>query len=80
MQQGCDVNAKDKDGRRPLHYVSSSEVAGYLAGQGADINAKADNGWTPIDVAMNEQEDEVAEFLISRGGVVSKVPVNNRGA
>ena len=67
---GTDVNAKDQNGKTPLHYAAwkgHKEIAELLIANGADVNAKDDKGGTPLHVAAWEGHTEVAELFIAKG-------------
>jgi len=68
IANGADVNAKDVDEWTALHMAYTREVAELLIDNGADVNAMTDDGQTPLDVAVDEWFDEVADLLRKRGG------------
>jgi len=41
----------------------------WLVGQGADVNAISDIGATPLDVAIGQGKNDVADYLRSAGGI-----------
>ena len=56
---GTDVNAKNNDGRTPLHFAAMQghkELAELLITKGADVNVKNAFGRTPLDYS-EEVED-----------------------
>lgn len=62
-----------EDGRTLLHAVarnlpSARLVAVLVTGHGYDANAVDDNGWTPLHVAVHENNDEAATGLLANGG------------
>merc|ERR1712028_188880 len=64
------VNAKNRDGRTPLHlvaYTNQCEVAKVLIAAGADLKAKNDLGYTPLHYAVFGNQCKVAEILIAAG-------------
>ena len=70
LNQGADVNAKDKYGETPLHSAASNnarEIAEFLLKQGADVNAKGNYGNTPLHWAASNNAAETAEVLLKRG-------------
>jgi ankyrin repeat protein len=75
IDEGADVNAKDKRGTTPLHEAAgrghNKDVAELLIAKGADVNAKDDNGWTPLHHAVPDGHKEIAELLIAKGGDVN---------
>jgi len=64
----------DKDpiyGYTPLHRAAHQghyEVAEYLLDQGADVNAESKKGETPLKLARQQENMEVADLLESWGG------------
>ena len=53
LQQGADVNGRNRDGNTALHlavFLGRAETAELLLKSGADVNARNDDGATPVDV------------------------------
>jgi ankyrin repeat protein len=77
LARGADVNAKDCQGRTPLHWVSSIEVAELLLKKGADIHAKDKEGSTPLQWVLQDgptdwlKGKELAEFLLAKGADIN---------
>ncbi|MDR1334127.1 MAG: ankyrin repeat domain-containing protein, partial [Holosporaceae bacterium] len=70
LKQGADVNAKDKDGKTPLHYVRNVKTAEVLLSKKEiDVNVKDKDGRTPLYYYVKNVK--VAEVLLSE-----KVNVN----
>jgi RNA polymerase sigma factor (sigma-70 family) len=76
IERGSDVNAKrggkgwPRSGWTPLHYVAGlglSELIAPLLSRQADINAIDDEGRTPLRVALDESQEEVAIALQENG-------------
>jgi ankyrin repeat protein len=61
------VHAKGGDGKRPLHFARTVEIAGYLLAHGAEIDAlDDDHDSTPAQHLIGDHPD-VAAFLVARG-------------
>jgi len=72
--RGANVNAKDKDGRTPLHHAATIghvEIARFLLERGANVNAKDKDGRTPLHHAATIGHVEIARFLLERGANVN---------
>ena len=56
LDMDADINAKDNNGRTPLHNVSwtgHTDVVQLLLNKGADINAKDKQGRTPLQSTIS---------------------------
>jgi Ankyrin repeat len=61
------VHARGGDGKTPLHWASTVDVAGYLLDRGADIDARdVDHESTPAQYLVRDAPD-VARLLVERG-------------
>jgi ankyrin repeat protein len=61
------VNAKGGDGKRPLHYARTVEIAEFLLDSGAQIDAlDDDHSSTPVQHLIGDNVD-VCRFLATRG-------------
>jgi uncharacterized protein len=74
LDYGADVNAfADNDlGVRPLNSAAAArnnDVAALLLEQGADPNAATRGGFTPLDAARENGDDELGELLRSYGAL-----------
>ena len=67
FEKGANINAKNKDGRCPLHLAALmgyDVIAEFLIAKGSDVNSWDKNGKTALDLAQGE----TADFLIRHGG------------
>jgi ankyrin repeat protein len=67
IRKGADVNERTLRGRKPLHFVSSKEVAQILLTHGAYLNSKDLFNDIPLHIAARNGKAEVAEFILDRG-------------
>jgi ankyrin repeat protein len=64
------VHARGGDGKTPLHYATTVEMARYLVGKGADVNARdVDHESTPSQYLVRDAP-EVVRYLIAQGASV----------
>ncbi|HCE59317.1 MAG TPA: hypothetical protein DEQ74_00555 [Wolbachia sp.] len=78
LEEGVDVNVKDKHGNTPLHYAAECrqiEVVKYLIEQGADVKIKSKYRSTPLHCAAEWGQIEVVKYLVAKGADVN---VQNR--
>jgi uncharacterized protein len=74
VARGADVNAYAEN-ELGVHVLNSAVAAGrvetvaILLDAGADPNAPTRSGHTPLDVALANGDDEIAELLRTRGAV-----------
>jgi len=66
ISHGADVNAKDNEGKTPLHLVENKYLAQLLIAQGAELNAQDNQGRTPLHLALIHREN-LAKLLIAKG-------------
>jgi len=69
LAHNADVNAKDNNGRAPLHSAAeygNMEVAELLLDHNADMNALDKWGNTPLHIALYADNPNVAELLLAR--------------
>ncbi len=69
----AEVNAKDKEGKSPMHLAvlywwRDPIIAKLLLAKGADANAKDNEGRTPLYFATIGGDKDMAEFLRKHGG------------
>lgn len=68
LDGGFDPNAKDENGKTPLHNHYNSDVLSLLLSRGANVNARDNEGMTPLHYA--QFKDQV-EPLITHGADVN---------
>ena len=72
ITKGSDVNVLDKDGKSPLYYCQSKEVAKLLIDAGAEVNHPSILGKTPLHYAcISNATPAVVELLLQCGGRVN---------
>ncbi|ORZ32348.1 ankyrin repeat-containing domain protein [Catenaria anguillulae PL171] len=57
------VHLTDEDGDTPLHAAETMEMAARLLEAGAVPDAKNNDNLTPLDVAFEDEREEVVDFL-----------------
>jgi ankyrin repeat protein len=75
INNGADVNARDDEDYTALHYVAEADHSNFvktLIDNGANVNAKNEFGDTPLDLAVDEGNDETADVLRKLGGKAGK--------
>ena len=70
------INTRDVSGDTPLHYASRNKKVGkdlaeLFITKGADVNAKNNAGQTPLDIALSENNMDIATLLVNNGAKVS---------
>ncbi len=75
IEDGADVNAKDKASQTPLFWAvlaDNNDVAKFLIAKGADVNAKDALGRTPLNfLVYSRGKRDMVELLISKGADVN---------
>jgi ankyrin repeat protein len=67
IDAGADLNATDDDGWTALMYANDVDKIKILIDAGADMKVKSKDGKTALALAIENQQEEVATFLKSRG-------------
>ena len=82
LERGAEVNARNRDGRTPLHDAAVSghrEMAELLIAAGADLEARdSESGVTPLYEAASWGRAGVLELLIAKGADINAT--NKSGA
>ncbi|MXY85522.1 MAG: hypothetical protein F4Y95_03255 [Chloroflexi bacterium] len=83
LERGADPNARDQDGRSPLHLISTRgrhvansdqpelSIISYLVQHGAMLELPDRNGWTALHWAAHEGGRRVIASLVEEGADVS---------
>ena len=72
VAKGADLNAADKHGSFPVHYVAmtgSVELAEFLFLKGADFSVLDPNGYHPLHLAACADNASLVEYLLHVVGV-----------
>lgn len=74
LARGANPNARDEDGRTPLHQAvlaGNVGLVGLLVEHGADLDARDARGFTALHFAAEEYVPEVAHILVGKGADVN---------
>ena len=72
IENGADIDMRDSQGKVPLHYacvggdytpIADLETVKYLVENGADVNAMDAFGKTPFDIAREEGNSGMVDYL-----------------
>jgi ankyrin repeat protein len=83
--KGADINARDKNGKTPIHYAFAAKNAKsfpyfssdmcrnieFLCQSGADINARDNDGKTPMHCAALSGSESYIKFLCQSGADIN---------
>ena len=73
IENGADVNKKNKFGAPPIFYAYNDTTIRLLLDAGANINYKTNDGITPLLSAIYKSNQNVAEKLIMHGADVNVI-------
>lgn len=65
LDAGADMNSIDALGNTPLHYAANADVVNLLLRKGALREVKNQQGQTPVQVAMQHQQEDIAKLLLA---------------
>jgi ankyrin repeat protein len=71
-----DVNARDANGRTPLHYAAEQNnpaLATFFIAMGANVNAEDKTGETPLGICADKRSIKAAKVLASSGADIHKL-------
>ena len=76
VNQGADVGAKDQDNNTALHVAAKQDLVQVVVVlldnlSNSEVSMVNKDGLTPLQVALNENNDSVAEKII-RSGLISQ--------
>jgi ankyrin repeat protein len=70
LDHGADIDARDRNGNSAISeaaYYGQIPIIKELSARGADINSLSNAG-TPLDIALNRNNDTVADLIKHYGG------------
>ncbi|KAI5122550.1 hypothetical protein M0805_005277 [Coniferiporia weirii] len=71
------VDAKDVDGRTPLHWAAVSDqdttdIVAFLLDHKANVNIKDSSGWTPLHCAVSAGRESIVRELLGAGANINE--------
>ncbi|HSW59797.1 MAG TPA: ankyrin repeat domain-containing protein [bacterium] len=75
INDGADINLKDKEGDTPLHYAvkfKREKPFQMLLNKNAVINAVDNYGTTPLSAAIQVKQYKMAEILVEKGADINR--------
>lgn len=70
IDEGADVNCRNENGHRPIHYAvfqGKGDLLQLLVERGADVNAADDKGMTSLHMAAERGEYSFCTYLMQKG-------------
>ena len=61
-----EINARDPEGRTPLHYAAErgdSQLAAFLISHGANVNVVDNSNMSPLGISVEKGDDRITELL-----------------
>lgn len=83
LEKGADVNAKDFDGKTPIHYLVSSanvNIFQLFLYFKAGVDMKDNSGEKPLSISLRGNNLKVVELLIKNGSDVNAIINDNDGS
>jgi ankyrin repeat protein len=67
VEAGANINAQAKDGTAAMHYaILDIESLKFLLEKGAQTNLRTNEGWTPLEMALKLNLEEIVQLLDNR--------------
>lgn len=80
IEGSVDPNARDINGKTPLHIVKSTRMSLLLINCGADPNARDKSGATPIFSALQRDDIKIINTLVANGADINAANVIHKTA
>ena len=77
IANGADVNARDQEGKTPLHKAGVQQVALLLIAKGADVTVRDNQGNTLLHKAARNDWNSLVELLLAMNADINAK--NNEG-